>query len=76
MRPFRDMDTFFFFDEVIQEVITKINSLNNEYFLKASPTELEEYYIDKILIKPLILHSNDHYIKNQTGIQIDVSNDI
>ncbi|MGP8052001.1 MAG: hypothetical protein ACLPYB_15505, partial [Desulfobaccales bacterium] len=36
----------------------------------------EKYYIEEAFINPLVLHSNDYYIKNQNIIQIDVSNDI
>ena len=42
---------------------------------KASQTELEEYFIEKVLIKPLVLHSDKRYITNQSGAQIDVSHD-
>jgi hypothetical protein len=75
MRPFRDSDTFSVFRNLVEKVITEINSLENEYFLKASPTELEQYYLGKVHIEPLALHSNDRYIKSQTGTHIDVSHD-
>jgi hypothetical protein len=56
-------------------VIAEINSLNNEYVLKASPTELEQYFVEKVIINPLILYPEGRYIKNQTGTQIDVTHD-
>lgn len=75
MRPFRDGDTFSTFQNIVEKVVAEINSVSNEYVLKASPTELEQYYIEKVLIAPLVLHSDDRYIKNQTGTQIDVSHE-
>jgi hypothetical protein len=75
MYPFRDGDTFTTFRNIVDNVTAEINSLDNEYVLKASPTELEQYFIEKILINPLVLHTDDKYIKNQSGTQIDVSHD-
>jgi len=75
MRPFRDGDTFATFRNIVDSVTDEINSLDNEYVLKASQTELEEYFIQKVLIEPLVLHSDKQYIRNQSGAQIDVSHD-
>lgn len=75
MYPFHDGDTFATFRNIIETVKVEINSLDNEYVLKASPTELEQYYVEKVLIDPLVLHADERYIKNQTGTQIDVSHD-
>ena len=49
--------------------------LDNEYVLKASEAELENYFIDKVTIDPLKLHVDQKYIKDQSGTQIDVSHD-
>ncbi len=75
MHPFSEGDTFATFRNKLDSVTTEINSLENEYVLKASQTELEEYFIEKVLIEPLVLHSDKRYIKNQSGAQIDVSYD-
>jgi hypothetical protein len=75
MYPFRDGDTFATFRNLLENVTVEINSLDNEYVLKASPTELEQYFIEKVLIAPLILHQDERYIRNQTGTEIDVSHD-
>lgn len=75
MYPFRDGDTFSTFRNIVDKVTSEINSLDNEYVLKASPSELEQYYIDKVMITPLVLYSDDRYIKNQSGTDIDISND-
>ena len=75
MRPFSEGDTFATFENLVKNVIGEINGLDNEYLLKASPTELERYFVEKVFIKPLILHEDERYIKNQIGVQIDVSHD-
>ena len=76
MRPFRDGDVSSTFRNLIDKTTAEIHSLNNEYVLKASPTELEQHYIEKVMIDPLVLNAEERYIKDQTGIQIDVSHDI
>lgn len=75
MHPFRDGDTFSTFKNVIEQATNEVNSLDNEYVLKTSQTELEQYFVEKVKIEPLTLHSDKHYIKNQSGVQIDVSHD-
>ncbi len=75
MHPSREGNTFTKFKNVVETVIREIDSLDNEYVLKASPTELEQYFTEKVLIKPLVLHEDKQYIKDQTGTQIDVSHD-
>ena len=75
MQPFREGDTFTTLRNLVDTLVGEINSLENEYVLKASQTELEEYFIGKVLISPLVLHSENMCIKNQIGTKIDVSND-
>jgi hypothetical protein len=75
MKPFRDGDTFATFQNLNEKVTAEINALDNEYVLKASPTELEQYFVDKVLLEPLVLRIDERYIKSQAGTQIDVSND-
>ncbi|MFC1782344.1 hypothetical protein ACFL02_02010 [Planctomycetota bacterium] len=75
MYPFRDGDTFATFQKLVDSITSEINSLDNDYVLKASHIELEEYFIEKMLIEPLVLHTDKQYIKNQSGVQIDVSHD-
>ena len=76
MHPFSDGDFSPTFRNLIDKITEEIHSLNNEYILKASPTELEQYYVDKAMINPLVLNVEERYIKDQTGVQIDVSHDI
>jgi len=75
IRPFRDGDTFATFRSLLDAAKKEIQSLDNEYVLKASQTELENYYVDKVTVKPLILRTEQHYIEGETGTQIDVSHD-
>jgi len=73
IKPFREGETFATFKNLVDKTVLEINSLENDYVLKASPAELESYYIDKITIQPLVLHASDFYIENQRGTKIDVS---
>lgn len=75
MYPFKDGDTFTKFRNLVENVTNEIESLDNEYVLKSSQTELEQYFIEKVLIDPLVLHTNERYIKNRSGTQLDVSHD-
>jgi len=70
MDPFADGDTFETFRNHVEKITAEINILDNEYVLKASLTELEQFFVEKVLIQPLILYSNERYIKNQTGTKI------
>lgn len=73
--PFRDGDTFATFRNVIEKVTGEIKTLENDYILKASQAELEDYYVEKVLIRPIILHADQYYIESQSGTRIDVSHD-
>ncbi len=75
MYPFNDGDTHPTFQTFLNKIISEIDGLDNDYVLKASPTELEEHYIEKAQIDTLVLHSDQHYIENQTGTKLDVSHD-
>ena len=73
--PFGNGDTHTAFRSIIENVKNEIKSLENDYILKASQAELEDYYVEKVLIAPLILHTDQVYIENQSGTEIDVSSD-
>jgi hypothetical protein len=73
--PFTDGDAFATFRNLVENVTREIQSLENEYVLKDSQAELEDYYLAKVIIQPLLLHSEQYHIENQTGAQIDVSDD-
>lgn len=72
-RPFRDGDTFSTFRALMDRTLREVDGLDNEYVLKASPTELEDYYVSKVTVMPLSLDVDNHYIEEQKGTQIDVS---
>ena len=76
MYPFGDNDFYSVSRNIIDEITAEIQSLKNDYVLKASPIELEQYYVEKARIDPLVLNVEKRYIKDQTGVQIDVSHDI
>lgn len=75
IRPFRKNDTSTSFRNLLEKVTQEIESLENEYILKAAPVEIEQYYINKAKVEPITLHSADYYIENQKGTKIDVSDD-
>lgn len=75
MYPFREGDTFATFGAIRDAVIHEIMGLDNLYILKASPAELEEYFLGKSIINPLVLQSDKQYIRSQSGTEIDVSHD-
>lgn len=76
MYPFREGDSSATFRNILDSVTAEIKALENEYVLKASETELEQYYIEKAIIEPLTLYSDQQYIENHSGTQIDVSHDV
>lgn len=73
--PFRDGDTFSTFRHQIEQTEQEIRGLENSYVLRTSPTELEQYYLDKVHIEPLTLHTDDYHIENQRSIQVDARHD-
>ncbi|MDA8125385.1 MAG: hypothetical protein M0009_09380 [Deltaproteobacteria bacterium] len=75
MHPFSEGDTLATFPKLVKNVTAEIDSLDSEYILKVSPVELEQYYVEKVLIRPLVLNLDQKYIKNQTATGIDVSHD-
>lgn len=72
--PFSEGDTFSTFQMHIKNIITEIKSHDNDYVLNASPTELEQYYIDKALIKPLILYDDKLHGIDKSAVDIKVTN--
>lgn len=75
MKPFRDGDTFSTFRALLDSAIREIEDLENDYLLKASPTELEHHFISKVMVEPLRLDAEHHHIEEQTGTRVDVSRD-
>ena len=75
MRPFRDGDTHATLRAHTEKVTAEIDALDNDYVLKAAATELEQYFISKVLFTPLVIHPDQRHIENQAGADIDVSGD-
>ena len=73
--PFREGDTSSTFRNIINQVTNEIQLLDNEYVLKASPAELEDHFVEKVIVAPIVLHVDQLYIENQEGTEIDVSRD-
>ena len=75
IQPFQDRDAFLTFRNIVEQTLREIEAMENDYVLKASPVELEKYYVSKVTITPLKLSAKKRYIDNQEGTQIDVSHD-
>ena len=75
LSPFRDGDSHASFRNMREETLREIDRLENDYVLKASPAELERFYIEKATINPLVLDVDGYYIDDQKGTEIDVSRD-
>jgi hypothetical protein len=67
-RPFSDTDSHSAFRSYLQATLDEIGALETEYVLKASLTELEQFFVSKALIEPLVLHADQRYIENQSHI--------
>lgn len=75
INPFYDGDSFPTFSNLRDATVREIEALENDYVLKASPAELEQYYIDKVSVTPLAIDAAGYYIDNQKGTEIDVTHD-
>lgn len=75
VHPFHDGDTFATFRNITEKTTREIEALENDYVLKASPAELEQYYVSQVMVTPLALDAKNHYIDSQKGTQLDVSHD-
>ena len=73
--PFHDSDVHATFENILRKILAEIDGLDSEYVLKASPTELENHFVEKAMVQPLALHVDQQYIENQRTIQVDVSHD-
>ena len=73
--PFRDGDVHSTFRAHIEKLTTEIRGLENSYVLRCSATELEEHFLSKALIEPLILKVDEYCIEDQRSIQVDARRD-
>jgi hypothetical protein len=75
MYPFSKGDTYSLFANYTDTIIKEIQNLDNQYVLNASQTELENYYLEKAKVHPLVLHTEEYCIENQRGVPVDVGRD-
>ena len=75
MRPFTEGSVHATFDTIVDKACQEIDTLDNQYVLKASSTELENHFIDKVTIAPLVLHVDEQHIEAQRTVPLDVSHD-
>lgn len=75
INPFGDGDVHSLFEHHLGQILAEIDALENEYVLKASPSELDEHFIEKAIVVPLTLDAAEHYIEDQQSFQMDVSHD-
>lgn len=75
LRPFADGDTSGTFGNVEASIRDEIDSLENDYVLNASQSELEAYFTSKGIVSPLVLHTDDYYIVSKGATKLDVSHD-
>lgn len=73
IRPFSHASSYDVFRNHLDQVCQEIDLLENDYVLKASLTELEEYFISKLLIEPLVLKADQKYILETKGTSVRVS---
>ena len=55
----RGRDTFATFRNITEQVTREIEALENDYVLKASPAELERYYVSQMMVTPLALDAKN-----------------
>jgi hypothetical protein len=73
--PFSDGDTFGTFRALLANLTQEIRALENGYVLRTSATELEQHFVEKVLIEPLKLHVDDYHIEDQRSVQVDARRD-
>jgi hypothetical protein len=75
MRPFSEGDFSATYHNKVETTCHEIDALDNQYVLKASPTELEDYFIERVTVIPLVLHVDQRHIESQQTVAIDVTRD-
>ena len=75
MIPFANGDTHATFSNVQKHISADIEALANDYVLNASLVELEEDFIEKGTIEPLVLRPEERYIDSQTDTKVQSGSD-
>jgi hypothetical protein len=72
-RPFGAGDTSSALRTHLEQIVREIGNLDNEYVLKASPTELEQHYCSKVFVDSLALQAEARYINRQYAATVTIS---
>lgn len=75
MIPFSDAHAHMMFLGIQDQLRREIMALDNDYVLRASPTELELHFTDKGYRNALTLHVGDVAIEGRGHTSVDVSHD-
>jgi hypothetical protein len=70
-RPFNNTDSHTAFRSLLKTTLDEIRELEADYVLKASATELEQFYVTKVSINPLVLHADQRYIDNERRVNLE-----
>ena len=65
-------DSYSYLKRIVESIRNEIMELEDEYVLKASQTELEDYFINKAYLCPLVLDLEAQYIKKYSSDSVDV----
>jgi hypothetical protein len=75
LAPFRDGDLRAVLEQKLARILSEIEELESGYVLKASPTELEDFFVGKATIEPLTLHTDQAHLEDQSVTKVDVTGD-
>jgi len=71
VRPFGKEDGPGTFRLHLEAIGREIGELENDYVLKASPTELENHFVDKARIEPLNVEPGSFFIEERRSITLN-----
>lgn len=69
IHPFRDQDVYSLVSITTKNTLEQIAALEDDYVLKSSPTELEQYFVARATIDPLELHAEEAVIEKRTRVK-------
>lgn len=73
--PFSQDYIFKYLVELTNSVTGEIRALDNEYVLKASLTELDNYFVEKAKTRPITLKLDEYYSNPPKSVQMERTND-
>lgn len=74
-RPFNTASTYDYFRQLESKLLGEIEGLENDYVLKASATELEDYFLSKYRLEPLTLDAGGFYMDEPSSVDIPFRSD-